>query len=155
MSVSGREIRPRGKARPAEAVDVDSTDPGSLRERLVAAWREELYSEETVVEALSVALGLPLALGLAWAWRPAATYALFPAGLGPGLAAYELRRRGTTLDRRTAVRLGLAGPLAGTAAFAGSILAVEAAGVGTETAAVVAGLVSFLTVVVGGRVLVR
>jgi hypothetical protein len=134
---------------------VGSTDPSSLRERLLAAWREELYSEETVVEVLSVALALPLALGLAWAWRPAATYALFPAGVGPGLAAYELRRRASTLDRGTAVRLGLAGPFAGTAAFAGSLVAIEATGVGTEAAAVVGGLVSLLAVVVGGRILVR
>jgi hypothetical protein len=142
-------------AEPPADVSEQNDRPG-LWTRLVQAWKEELLSEETVVEASSVVVGLTLVLTAASVWRPVALYALFPAVGGPGLAAYELRRIGRReWDRKTSLWMGSVGPVAGTGAFVATLTAGEAVGIGTETAALGGALTALIATVIGIRLYLR
>ncbi|WP_436912018.1 hypothetical protein [Halosimplex marinum] len=114
-------------------------EPQSLRSDIVRRWKEELFSADTVVAAVAVAVAIPAGLAAAAVVDPAALYPVWVStAAGPSLGYW----RGIRIEvpMGTAVKVGLA-MAAVIAAVTTGIVALALALGGTQGAAVVAGAV--------------
>jgi len=112
-------------------------EPQSLRADIVRRWKEELFSADTVVAAVAVAVAMPAGLAAAVVVGPAALYpVLFATAAGPSLGYW----RGIRIE----VPTGTAAKVGGVMALATAVVTAAAAALalaldGGEGAAVVAG----------------
>jgi len=120
-----------------------SDDAPTLRSRLVAAWRAELFSADTVVALVATAVALPAGVLAAVALDAAPV--VYPVWLAtasaPGLGYWGGRR--ITIDYRTAARVGAAMAAAVALVTTGAYAAVATLSDAT-TALLVAGVVGLL-----------
>ncbi|WP_436929125.1 hypothetical protein [Halosimplex halobium] len=112
-------------------------EPQSLRADIVRRWKEELFSADTVVAAVAVAVAIPAGLAAAAVVGAAAIYPVWLAtASGPSLGYW----RGIRIEvpMGTAAKVGTAMALA-TAVVTSGVVALALALGGGEGAAVVAG----------------
>ncbi|QLH83314.1 hypothetical protein [Halosimplex pelagicum] len=112
-------------------------EPQSLRADIVRRWKEELFSADTVVAAVAVAVAIPVGLAAAVVVGAAAIYPVwFATAAGPSLGYW----RGIRIEvpMGTAAKVGTAMALA-TAVVTSGVVALTLALDGGEGAAVVAG----------------
>ncbi|MFC7139350.1 hypothetical protein ACFQMA_05795 [Halosimplex aquaticum] len=116
-----------------------SDQSDSLRADLVRRWKEELFSSDTVVALVAVAVALPAGLAAAVLVEPGALYAVwFASAVGPTFGYWRGLR--IEVDYGTAAKVGLALSLA-TAVVATGVVALATALAATQTVAVGAGTV--------------
>ncbi|WP_436924813.1 hypothetical protein [Halosimplex amylolyticum] len=116
-----------------------SRDDSSLRADIVRRWKDELFSSDTVVALVAVAVALPAGVIAAALVEPGALYAVwFASAVGPTFGYWRGLR--IEVDYRTAATVGLALSLA-IAVVATVVVALAAAFAATETVAVGAGVV--------------
>ncbi|WP_459193797.1 hypothetical protein [Halosimplex sp. J119] len=105
-----------------------SDQPDSLRADLVRRWKEELFSADTVVALVAVAVAIPAGLVAAIVVDPFALYAVwFATAVGPSLGYWRGLRIEVPLKPAASVGLAMAAAIAVvTSAFVAVALALNA-----------------------------
>jgi hypothetical protein len=112
-------------------------EPQTLRADIVRRWKEELFSADTVVAGVAVAVAIPAGLAAAVVVGPAALYPVwFATAAGPSLGYWRGMR--IEVPMGTAAKVG-AGMALATAVVVSAVVALTLAFDGGEGAAVVAG----------------
>ncbi|WP_167837314.1 hypothetical protein [Halosimplex halophilum] len=114
-------------------------EPETLRADIVRRWKEELFSADTVVAAVAVAVAIPAGLAAAAVVDPAALYPVWlSTASGPSLGYWRGIRIEVPMDTAARVGLVMASVIA---AVTSGVVALTLALGGTQGAAVVAGAV--------------